>query len=129
MIVIAVAILAFGGFDFLRTLRFVLYAEAAHAEVVSVSSQGDGQHIMFKGYPERVTFSDSHGNVHTATIYYGQSNPHRLGKTVKVLYNEYDPAGTARYGDAARLWIPPGAFLFVGAMGLYCAFVARNRGY
>ncbi|QRN97409.1 hypothetical protein JRI60_52185 [Archangium violaceum] len=128
MIVIAVATLAFSGFEFLRTFRFVLYAEAAQAVVVS-SSRERGQYLMFKGYPERVTFSDSSGNEHTAAIYYGQPGLHRLGKTVKVLYKEYDPVGTARYGDASQLWLLPGAFLFVGAMGLYSAFVVRNRGY
>jgi hypothetical protein len=128
MLVIAVPCLAFGGFDFMRTLRFVAYSEAANGVVASESSRGDGTYIMFKGYPELITFSDSNGNVHTTTLYYGQPG-HRLGKTVKILYKQYDPAGTARYGEANQLWILPGAFLFIGALWMYGAFVVRKRGY
>ncbi|WNG37726.1 hypothetical protein F0U60_31530 [Archangium minus] len=128
-VVIAVPCLAFGGFEFMTTLRFVLYAEASHGVVVSASQRGDGQYTMFKGYPEVITFSDSDGNEHTTTLYYGQPGHHPPGSSVKILYNRYDPARTARYGFAAQLWLIPGAFLFIGAFGLTGAFVIRNRGY
>jgi hypothetical protein len=128
MIIIAVPCLAFGGFHFMNTLRFVLYAEAAQGVVMTESSRGDGTYIMFKGYPELISFSDSSGKEHTTTLYYGQPG-HRIGKTVKILYKQYDPAGTARYGDAGQLWIFSGPFLFIGAMGVYGAFVVRKRGY
>ncbi|HEX8437799.1 DUF3592 domain-containing protein [Archangium sp.] len=128
MLVIAAPCLAFGGFNFMHTLRFVLYAEAAQGVVVSESSRGDGSYIMFKGYPEMITFSDSAGNVHTTTLYYGQPG-HRMGKTVKILYKQHDPAGTARYGGADQLWVLSGAFLGIGAMWLTGAFVVRKRGY
>jgi hypothetical protein len=128
MLVIAVPCLAFGGFNFMHTLRFVLYAEAAQGVVLTESSRGDGTYIMFKGYPEQISFSDSSGKVHTTTLYYGQPG-FRMGKTVKILYKQHDPAGTARYGDAGQLWPLSVAFLFIGAMWVYGAFVVRKRGY
>jgi hypothetical protein len=128
MVVIAAPCLAFGGFEVMSTLRFVLYAEESQGVVLSESSRGDGTYITFKGYPEVVRFSDSYGTEHTTTLYTGQPS-HRLGKTVKILYKRHDPARTARYGHGDQLWTIPGAFLFVGALCLTGAFVLRKRGY
>lgn len=125
---IAVPCLVFGGFDFLRTASFVLHAEPAQAVVVSASSRKSGQYRTFKGYPEVVTFSDSDGNEHTATVY-GQPGRHQPGTSVKILYKLYDPAGTARYAYPGQLWALPGSMLVIGLGGVTGAFVIRKRGY
>ncbi len=76
-----------------------------------------------------ITFSDSYGNVHTTTLYYGQPGRHPQGSTVKLLYKKHDPAGTVRYGEAGQLWVVSNAFLLIGAIWLAGAFKVRKDGY
>lgn len=129
LVVASVSCLVIGGLGLLRTASFVLSAKPANAVVLTASSQGDGQFSFFKGAPEVVQFSDLNGIVHTPTLYYGQSGRHPPGTSVKVLYKQLDPAGTARHADFGQLWLLPVCVMLLGAIFLYTAFGVRSRMY